>query len=214
MIRGKNVLIRPMEDEDQQFVSELNLDPAVRSNVVGWDFPQSLRHQQAWFRGSSSDESTHRWIVTDTGGLPLGLTGLWGIDWHDRNALTALKLGGPHASRGRGIGRDAIKAVMAFAFYDVGLHRLHSTVIAGNSASTGAYVDHCGWQIEGVLRHQVWRHGGYCDLLAIGVLKDEFDALPDAAEYVALVTEGRVHGSQSSHPAGSRGPTRPQVGGQ
>ncbi len=187
MFRGAHVVIRPIEAEDQQFIAELNADPAVRANVVGWDFPQSLHQQQRWF-ASSSESSTHRWLVTDADGERIGLTGLWQVNWHDHNAEVAIKLGGGSNVRGRGLGSDTLKAVMAFAFYEVGLHRLHATILSSNTASIRLFVNHGGFQHEGVSREQVWRHGRYIDLLHVGALREDFDALPDASDYVARIT--------------------------
>lgn len=189
MIYGRSTVIRPIETLDQTFVHELNADPGVRGRVVGWDWPGSLTAQERWFAGQSAS-STHRWLVTTDDGDRLGLTGLWDVDWHNRHALTALKLGGKNSVRGRGYGADAIMAVMAFAFYDVGLNRLHSTILTDNAPSIRAYVDKCGWSVEGASRQHVWRHGQFVDLLHVGVLKSDFDRLDSAAEYIARVTRG------------------------
>lgn len=186
---GKLVRLRPVELDDQKFLTELNSDPSVRSNVVGWSFPQSEHWQTEWFRTSKPTDS-HRWIVDVGDESPIGMTGLWDVDWHNRHAKTALKIGGPRNQRGKGFGRDAIKAVMAFAFYDVGLQRLHTTILEDNIPSLRAYQTHCNWKIEGVARSHVWRHGDFKNLLHLGVLREEFDALPDAEEYVAMVRNG------------------------
>lgn len=191
MISGKSISLRPIEESDQEYIYQLNSDPGVRANVVGWEFPQSLHHQRKWFETSQTG-STHRWIVEDAESRRIGLTGLWNIDLHNRNALTALKLGGPNEVRGRGIGRDAIKAVMAFAFYDVGLERLYGSIIEGNNPSLKAYCDHCNWSVEGTSRNHIWRHGQYVDLIQVGVLRTDFDALEDAQDYIDLVRRGRV----------------------
>lgn len=187
MFRGAHVVIRPIEADDQAFITALNADPAVRANVVGWDFPQSLHQQQRWF-ADHTESSTHRWLVTAGDGDRIGLTGLWQVNWHDHNAEVAIKLGGTANVRGRGLGSDTLKAVMAFAFYEVGLHRLYATILSSNTASIKLFVNYAGFQHEGVARQQVWRHGRYVDLLHLGALRQDFDALPDAAEYVARIT--------------------------
>lgn len=189
MILGRTTVIRPIEAADQAFIHELNADPGVRGKVVGWDWPGSLVAQERWFAGQS-ESSTHRWLVTTEGGDRLGLTGLWDVNWHNRHAMTALKLGGDMPMRGRGYGTDAIMAVMAFAFYDVGLNRLHGAILADNAPSIAAYVNKCGWSVEGTSRQHVWRHGKFVDLLHVGVLKSDFDRLESASEYTALVTQG------------------------
>jgi RimJ/RimL family protein N-acetyltransferase len=154
--------------------------------VVGWGWPSSLRELDRWHAASQGNQ-THRWVVLDGKSNIVGVTGLWDVDWHNRNALTAVKLGGVPNARGRGLGTDAIKLLMAYAFYDVGLERLYSSILAHNAASLTAYVDNCGWSVEGTSRRHVWRHGKFVDLLQIGVLRDEFDALPDADEYRSRV---------------------------
>ncbi|MDO9497354.1 MAG: GNAT family protein, partial [Nocardioides sp.] len=168
-----------MEFDDLPAVKRINEDSAVRGNVVGWGWPNSLRELENWF-SSSQGGSTHRWMVETHDGQAIGVTGLWDVDWHNRNALTALKLGGVDEVRGRGAGSDAIKLVMAFAFFDVGLERLHSTILENNTASLKAYVEHCGWSNEGTARRHVWRHGTYVDAHHIGVLREEFERLPDS----------------------------------
>lgn len=189
MIHGKKVSLRPMEVRDQLYVHDLNADPTVRGHVVGWEWPSSAYQQERWF-SSTQRSDTHRWIVADRDDQPIGLTGLWDVDWHNRNALTALKIGGGQPRRGHGFGTDAIKTVMAYAFYDVGLVRLYSSILNDNLPSINAYVNKCSWSIEGTSRSHVWRHGKFVDLLQIGVLKDDFDRLPDSAHYIDLIMNG------------------------
>lgn len=189
MLKGKHVTIRTMEVGDLPYVKAINDDPVVRANVVGWGWPNSEAEMLRW-HASSQGGNTHRWVVEDEDSRVIGVTGLWDVDLQSRHALTALKLGGRNEVRGRGLGTDAIKLVMAFAFYDVGLNRLYSSILASNAASLRAYVDKCGWSHEGVSRQHVWRHGKFCDLVEVGILKEEFDKLPDAPAYArAVVTD-------------------------
>lgn len=191
MLQGKVVRIRTMEIGDLPAVKAINDDPQVRGNVVGWGWQNSLAEMERW-HASSQGGTTHRWVVEGSSGDVIGVTGLWDVDFQSRTALTALKIGGTSGERGRGAGTDAIKLVMAFAFYDVGLNRLYGSILTDNEASQRAYIDKCGWSREGIARAHVWRHGAYRDLLHVGVLREDFDALEDAADYVARVTGAPV----------------------
>ncbi len=191
MIEGLRTRCRPVEREDQAFIHELNADPEVRRNVVGWAMPASLHAQESWFE-REEPSTTHRFIVEDLSGERIGLTGLWGIDWHSRNALTALKIGGTTPQRGKGYGTDAIMTMMAFAFDDVGLERLYSEIIESNTASRRAYVERCGWTVEGVARSHVWREGALVDVLHVGILREDFYQHPQAAEYVSRLRRSTV----------------------
>ncbi|MEV4629605.1 GNAT family protein [Micromonospora sp. NPDC049523] len=183
MLTGRLVGLRPMQADDLDFLTDLANAPQVRGNVVGWDWPVARDAQRDWFQGASRDPRNRRLTVVGLGsGEPVGLTGLWEIDWHNRSALTAVKLM-PGAAP-KGAGSDSIMLTMAWSFYDVGLRRLHSTILDFNAASLGAYVRRCGWQVEGRDREAVFRRGRWHDLTRVAILRPEFDALPDAPEYV------------------------------
>ncbi|WBB71721.1 GNAT family protein [Micromonospora sp. WMMD1128] len=198
MLTGRIVGIRPMEVDDLRFLADLANHPGVRNFVGGWEWPISPDAQAEWFQSSQRDPRTRRLTVTDgPNGEPLGLTGLWDVDWHNRGALTAIKLMPGRAPKGAG--SDAIKLIMAWAFYDVGLRRLHSTILAFNGPSYGAYVRRCGWRVEGREHESVFRGGQWHDLLRVAALRPDFDALADAADYVERVC-GPMLGLPRQHP--------------
>lgn len=102
---SRSVRLRPIEQNDLAFLRDLANDTEVRAQVVGWDWLLSLAGQQAWFSSELTSNSTRRFIVETVSGDPLGMTGLWKVDWRNRTAMTALKLGGSDNARGQGYGR-------------------------------------------------------------------------------------------------------------
>jgi RimJ/RimL family protein N-acetyltransferase len=186
MLNGRLVTIRPTGAEDLDFLADLANHDQVRHNVGGWGWPVSRDAQADWLRRSHADPGVQRMTVVDpVSGQPWGFTGLWEIDWHNRGALTGIKL--MPGLTPRGAGTDAIMLTMAWSFYEVGLRRLHSTILPFNAASLGAYVRHCGWRIEGRDREAAFRRGQWHDLLRVAALRSDFEALPAAEEYVERV---------------------------
>jgi len=183
VIYGKKVRLRPIEESDLGLMVQWFNDPEIAQLVGGWDFPISLAQQKEWYRSSLSDRRTQRWIIEDFEGKPLGLTGLWDIDWHNRQALNAVKFGNPDV-RGKGYGTDVIMTVMAYAFFQVGLNRLWGEIIDYNIGSFMAYVKNCGWKVEGKLRKSIFRDGIYHDQYRVAILKDEFMALDGVDSYI------------------------------
>lgn len=174
MTDAQAVNLRPIEYSDLPFLCDLANDPGVRENVVGWDWPVSAAGQQKWFESTLSDATSKRLIVETNESEAIGLTGFWEIDWRNRTAETAIKLGGTDGARGKGYGVLAIRAVMELAFLEAGFNRLHATVLASNSRSLAAYLDKSGWTEEGRMRQHVWRNGNYVDLVQIGMLRSEY----------------------------------------
>lgn len=188
MIDGRLVSLRPVEEGDLEFLTTLANDPHVRGMVVGWDWPVAISRQQDWLAGVAKDPRSVRLTILDKlSKSPIGLTGLWEIDWHNESAITAIKLMPGIAPNGAG--SDAIMLVNAWAFYEVGLRRLHSTILDFNGPSIGAYVRRCGWRIEGRERESVFRRGEWCDLYRIALLRSDFADLKTAAEYIDYVCD-------------------------
>lgn len=168
------VHLRLLEERDLTFLRDLANDPGVRENVVGWDWPLSDAGQTAWFLRNSSDSSTKRFIIESDSGSSIGLTGFWNIDWRNRTAEVAIKLGGNSKVRGHGYGVSAIKAIMDFGFNDAEFNRLYASILATNQRSIATFVAKCGWVEEGRLRQHIWRKGEYVDLVQIGIMRAEF----------------------------------------
>lgn len=186
MIKGKKVRFRPVEENDLSFCQILFNDSYLRSVVVGWDFPVSMNAQKKWFHSFSTEKNNIRLIIETYDGKAIGLTGLWDIDWHNRNALTAIKLKS-EGIEGKGYGRDAIMAMNAFSFFDVGLHRLWGTIIDYNIPSFKVYVEKSGWKTEGLLRDHIFRNGVFHNLYYVACLKEDYLSVPDCQDYIPKV---------------------------
>jgi len=74
----------------------------------------------------------------------------------------------------KGITTEALRAIMAFLFNDVGIHRIMAKHDIDNPAS-GKVMKNCNMTLEGRLREHYIRHDGtYADSLVYGILRNEF----------------------------------------
>ena len=72
----------------------------------------------------------------------------------------------------QGITTEALKAVIAFLFSEVGMQRIESRHDPRNPNS-GAVMKKCGMQYEGTLRSADWNNQGICDTCYYGILREE-----------------------------------------
>lgn len=186
MYEGRVVSIRPVEPDDLPVLTALANDPEVRQLVVGWDWPVSAVGQPAWLESTRQSSTTRRMaVINRESGETVGLTGLWELDWHNRSAMSAIKLDVSKAPRGAG--SDTVMLINAWAFYEVGLHRLWGSILDFNAASYHVYVRKCGWRLEGIEKESVQRAGGWADLYRVAMLRHDFDAHADADEYRHMI---------------------------
>lgn len=191
MIKSENIGLRPIEESDLEFLCELANDPYVSTMVVGWGFPVSTIQQAQWIKNQYQNNSTLRLIVVDLiSNQPIGLTGLWDIDWQNSSALSAAKF--LPSKTQKGYGTEAVMLIMAYAFYSLGLRRIYSTILDFNGPSMSVFVRKCGWRIEGCQKEAVFRKGRWCDLYNIAILKSEFDLLPNIDTYIESIHPASV----------------------
>lgn len=185
MLTGRSVVLRALEDDDGPFLASLANDATVRSHVVGSGWPVAESGQAGWLKHIRGDRSTQRLLIAAPDGTRLGLTGLWDIDLRDGTAESGIKVDPGAASTRKGVGTDALLTMLTWAFQELGLHRVRARILDFNGASIELYTRKLGFKIEGVRREAALRGGRRCDVHLLGLLRSEFEARDDFAEYAA-----------------------------
>lgn len=121
----------------------------------------------------SSKEDAFLFAVETLEGELIGSLALFDINWHHRFARFGISIGKPY--QGKGYGTDAIRILAGFVFQEMNLNKIKLTVFAFNHRAIRAYKK-CGFQVEGVLREELFRNGRYHDVLVMGLLRSDFAA--------------------------------------
>lgn len=181
-IKGKIVTLRAITKNDAQLIVDMFNDPEIENMVIGWAFPISIEQQNAWFeKNLIGNETNFRWIIeTETDGA-VGIATLTNIDWKNRHANHGIKLA-KRRNRTKGIGTDAVMAIMRYAFDELGLHRLNGSWFAFNTPSIGLYTK-CGWKEEGIQKEYIYKHGEWRDLTISRILESEYRELINSNNY-------------------------------
>lgn len=185
-IYGKKVVLRAMEKDDCELVREMFNDPEIENLVVGWSFPLSQYAQEKWYE-LHYDDRDFRFVIETPEDGAVGIATLTDIDWKNRMAYHGIKLAN-RERRGKGIGTDAVMAIMRYAFDELGLNRLNGSWFPENIPSKNMYMK-CGWKEEGVRKNYIFKHGKYRDLIETGVLAENYYDLIAKNNYWGGVTK-------------------------
>lgn len=180
--RGKKITLRAIEQEDLKSLHRWSNDPEINHQLGGWHFPSSLQDQQKWFESLSVKSNDQRFAIeTKEEGL-IGMANLVSVNWKDRNAFHGMLLGDTE-NRGKGYGVDTIMTVCKYAFEELGLKRLDTTIIEYNKASLGVYIEKCGWKEEGLKKNYYFRKNKWWDQVIIGITSEAYFALTERNGY-------------------------------
>ena len=181
-IKGKKVIIRAIEESDLE-VMQLAINSAELERMEnGFCFPISFREQRKWYEENSSSNSKNIKLIIEFEKKVIGYTNILNIDWENRVAHTGIKIFNSEY-RNRGLGKDAVMAIMRFCFEEMNLNRLEGFIIEYNKPSYKLYVEKCGWQVEGRKREFVYKNGSYHDLIMVGILKRDYEKLLERESY-------------------------------
>ncbi|HMK92929.1 MAG TPA: GNAT family protein [Thermoleophilia bacterium] len=173
-LEGEHVLVRAGRPSDAAVIARLGLDPAVL-RVYG--------AERAARRGLTQAEaavvvdrltptsSSQGWVI-ETGGRVVGNARLFAVDPDEQRARYSIGLFAKEFV-GHGIGREATRLVLTYAFAVLGLHRVALRVLGFNAIAIACFRA-CGFVEEGRERESVRFDDTWQDIVTMGVLDREF----------------------------------------
>jgi aminoglycoside 6'-N-acetyltransferase len=162
-LRGELVVLRPLTAEDIPQIAAIQAEPGV---ACWWGRPEDERYEQ---KADGTEGVTAFAIVVQD-----EIAGL--IQYHEeedpRYRSAGIDLFVAEAFQGRGVGTDAIRAIVRHLIEDRGHHRLTIDPAATNTAAIRAY-EKVGFRPVGLMRSYErdfdgdgWHDGLLMDLLA------------------------------------------------
>ncbi len=154
---------------DAEYVRQLDSDPPRL-----W----SARAIQAWIK-KEQDKNVQKELsflieaVQDS--KLIGFVVLDGIQWSHGDAWLGIGIG-ERVYRGRGLGTEAVRLVLRYAFTELNLHRVSLNVFEYNPRAMRAY-EKAGFRVEGRVRGALQRNGRRWDLVFMGILAEEWKGI-------------------------------------
>jgi RimJ/RimL family protein N-acetyltransferase len=173
-LRGDRVELRALEDGDVPALFGIFGDPEV---MRYWSTPPFASVKEALdllagIRAGFHDRRFFQWGVQEiaTGELVGTCTLFYLIPAH-RRAEIGYALARPRW--GSGLGSDAVRTLVGFAFDTLGLHRLEADVDPRNARSL-RLLERQGFRREGLLRDRYQVSGEIQDAVLLGLLRPEW----------------------------------------
>lgn len=173
-LRGRKVIMRPLDKErDLDSLQRWINDPEVNQFLLAHR-PITPTGEANWLDSLEKSDDVVLGIETFDGTL-IGTMGLHKFSWKDRIATTGALIG-EKDYWGQGYGTDAKMTLLDYAFNTLNLRKICSSVLEFNKRSL-QYNLHCGYQIEGRRKAQVFRNGQYWDEILLGLFKEDWQPI-------------------------------------
>ena len=118
------------------------------------------------------DESRYDFLIINSDGQIIGESVINEIDTNTMAGHFRICLFDSE-NFGKGIGSEVIPMTLKFAFKELNLHRIELEVFSFNERAYKAYL-RAGFIEEGRTRDAEFIEGRYCDVIIMGILRDEY----------------------------------------
>jgi diamine N-acetyltransferase len=177
IVTGEKVALGPLRrDLAPTYARWLNqLDVRRGLDYLGIATPQS---QEKWVddnveRGAKGEPKGVEFTVYDRAdSAPVGTVGLFSIGYVNGTAKLGIAIGD---RRGQGLGTEATRLVLDFAFHVLGLRNVTLETLEWNIAGLTAY-ERAGFRRVGVRRGAVMSRGRPTDLVIMDAVPEDFGA--------------------------------------
>ena len=174
MLEGQHVRLRAIEREDLPSLHEL-LDDDLELMTRRSDEPPRpialAELEQRFDEALEEPDQTSMWFAAEVDDELIGECGLPSIDHYRRSCEIGIALGREYWAKG--LGQDAVRTLVDFAFRDLGMHKVGLEVLADDDRAVGAYRK-VGFVEEGRRREHSWFEGEFHDALVMGILREEW----------------------------------------
>ena len=167
-IQGQQIYLRPITAEDTELAVRWRNQPVVVENFI-YRKPVSREDHINWLENKVFKGLVHQFIVCrNEDGLPLGSIYLQNFEEENKKAEWGIYLGEEQAY-GKGIGTEAAKLLLNYAFEELGMHKVVSRVLAHNQASIRMN-EKAGYMKEAYLKDELFLDGQFEDLIFFGAI--------------------------------------------
>jgi RimJ/RimL family protein N-acetyltransferase len=174
VIEGGRVRLRPVAEADFPLVHRWMNHPEVW-HYMDYERPVSLADVAEDVERSRREGYPFTILADDR---PIGRIGLNRFRRRDRICSLYLFIGEP-AFWGQGLARDAVMALLGYAFDRWDLHRVELWALGDNDRALRTY-ERCGFAQEARLPERSWKDGRWVDRVVMSVSRDGFHAARDA----------------------------------
>lgn len=174
ILQGEKIRLRPLQEEDLPLLATWWNDPTwmvfQNANITPSPSSSTIDMFRAW--SSNKDASSFGFSIEEIESKKLvGHATVWGIDPIVRAGTLGIIIGGQYVDQG--LGTDAMRVLLRYAFEELGINKIELSVWEYNSRALRTY-ERVGFVVEGSRRAATFHAGQYWAQIQMGILKSEY----------------------------------------
>ncbi len=168
------VKLRAVEEKDFELLLNMINAPEIENMTGGWHYPISCIVQKRWMENFENSDHAIKLMIELKNLKTIGMISLENVNWKDRTAEVSYKISADLEDRIKGDTLDALKGILEYAFYELGMNCIYAKILEDNYLSRNL-CKRAGFIEEGILRKRIYKKGNYINFVSVSILKEEFE---------------------------------------
>lgn len=171
IIYGDKIILRNIDLSDTDDIIRWRNNESVKKYFINQTLFTKESHLK-WMNDYVSAGRTYQFIIIEKeNNISIGSVYLRDVDKINKKAEFGVFIG-EEKYRGLGIGIEATKLILKYAFNELGLNKIFLRVLSDNYSAIKSYLK-VGFKYEGYFREDVCVNSKYLDVIFMGILRDE-----------------------------------------
>lgn len=168
-------ILRPIEDKDFDLLYFMINDPITEFFAGGWNFPVSSNQQKEYIHTFRNGDKGIKLMIELTNGKTIGMVVAGPFDWKNRKTEVGWKTFASFEDRMKNDTFDAAIALLNYLFNELGMNCVYGTLMEENFFAQ-KLLRKLRFSIDGVLRERLFKSGKYHNMIAVSLLRSEFNS--------------------------------------
>lgn len=176
VLTGQLVTLRPGEESDIYLLHKWYNDTEL-NKLAGWNSSKITTDKLRYNMSRSFGYDPMNLMIDNEKGVPIGTIQLYDFNEQDKSCKLGIRIG-DRAYWSKGYGKDAVVAILEYAFMKIDIYRVTLKVYEYNERAVNCYLK-CGFQYEGRTRQSAYIDGKFYDEIIMGALKSDYVKLKE-----------------------------------
>lgn len=169
MIETSRLFLKLLSEEDEEYIIKWRNKKEIIDSFFSYK-GVTLQEHRNWYQNYLKNDSRIEFIIIKKdNNEKIGTIGLSSIDFKNQKAEYGILIG-EEQHQGKGYAKEASNAIIQYAFEELNLHRIYLKVFLDNLSAIEMYTG-IGFEIEGVLRKDIFKNNIFKDVLVMSILR-------------------------------------------
>lgn len=172
MLKTERLYLRPMLEEDAQFIVEMRNNPKILNSLFSYRMITVQEHLNWYKNNLNNDNRIDLMICKKDDNKSIGTVNLANIDYKNQKAEFGIIIA--ESFWNNGYAYESSDRFINYSFNQFNLNKIYLEVLKENTAAINLY-EKLGFIEAGTLKEDIFKNGKFKDVLIMSLFRDDLE---------------------------------------